>query len=489
MIKKIKAVALSILVFSLCFAAFPLVGCNSQLDAKSKYAITATYYENEKRIDATMIVEYVNSAAIELDSVMFHLYPRAFREGARFPAVSPSQLYDAYPLGMSYGDISILKVVRDGEEQDITIVGEDEDILRVDGAIKPHASATIEIDFLLRLPTVRHRFGLFDGIVNLGNWYPIACIVREGKYDATPYYSNGDPFNSDIADYDVSISVPEKFKVATSGRQTESKSNGTKTVRAKIENARDLAAVIGQFNVISKTHNGVLLNYYYRSDMDPPYQLGTAADALDTYSEMFGAYIYDSLSVVKTPFLHGGMEYPALIYISDELNQSLFTEVIAHETAHQWWYAAVGSDQIREAWLDEGLTEYTTTLFYEFNPSYGVTRNERLADAMSAYILFCERYKNNGKDDTSMNRSVAQFSTALEYSFLTYVKGELMIDTLRESIGDKAFFEGLKIYYRENKLGRAACDDFIGAFEAASRTNLKGFFNSWLTGKVKMFAA
>ena len=39
--------------------------------------------------------------------------------------------------------------------------------------------------------------------------------------------------------------------------------------------------------------------------------------------------------------------------------------LIAHETAHQWWYSVIGNDEINEPWLDEALTEYSTILYFE----------------------------------------------------------------------------------------------------------------------------
>jgi len=43
----------------------------------------------------------------------------------------------------------------------------------------------------------------------------------------------------------------------------------------------------------------------------------------------------------------------------------------AHEIGHQWWFGAVGNDQVHEPWLDEPLATYGELLFYEtFYPTY-----------------------------------------------------------------------------------------------------------------------
>lgn len=87
-----------------------------------------------------------------------------------------------------------------------------------------------------------------------------------------------------------------------------------------------------------------------------------AAYALDFYSRKIGLYPYTELFVV--PFDQtGGMEYPGLVMISSRYlrsnNRAEMGElVIAHEVAHQWFYALVGSDQIKAPWLDESLVEF-----------------------------------------------------------------------------------------------------------------------------------
>ena len=78
--------------------------------------------------------------------------------------------------------------------------------------------------------------------------------------------------------------------------------------------------------------------------------------------------------MVQTDFSEGGMEYGALVYISlDVTDQLQYQGVIVHEIAHQWWYGLVGNNQILTAWIDEGLAEYCTAVFFETHPQYGKT--------------------------------------------------------------------------------------------------------------------
>ena len=225
--------------------------------------------------------------------------------------------------------------------------------------------------------------------------------------------------------------------------------------------------------------NGVKVRYY--SSSEDAEGLDTACRAVETFSRLFGEYPYDTLSVAITPFKEGGMEYPSFVMVSDALGGDMKTEAIVHEISHQWWYAAVGNDQINEPWLDEGLAEYSTTLYYENNPDLGVTTQDRIADAMQSYILFSDVYSDT-EGIGRMDRPLGSYSSPTDYAFHAYVKGELMFDSLRHIIGDEAFFNGLRAYYSDysGRVADAGC--LIAEFEKSSGLGLVGFFESWLSG-------
>jgi aminopeptidase N len=276
--------------------------------------------------------------------------------------------------------------------------------------------------------------------------------------------------------------VPSEFVVASSGKSERRENGVNATYECSINNARDFAFVIGKFETLKTEVGGVDVIYYYRKDTDGENTLKCAKDALGFFSDKFGSYPYPTYSVVETHFIYGGMEYPALAYISDTLNKSMCKEAVIHETAHQWWYAKVGNDQINHAWLDEGLAEYSTTLFYEFNPSYGVTYRQRMADATSAYIVYSDITSYDGV----MERSLGEFSS-FDYTYITYLKGALMFDSIRKTVGDKAFFKALKAYCNEFAFKSATVQGMINVFEQSSERQLKSVFDSFLYGQTRIY--
>ncbi|HEY8423226.1 MAG TPA: M1 family metallopeptidase [Clostridia bacterium] len=491
--KKSLLVKRTAVVLAIIFAFF-LSSCRTEVQRVSKslttYTIKATYDEYNHTVSASQKIKYVNNYDVPLKELKLHLYPNAFREGAKIRPVRESDYSTAYPNGVSYGDIIINEVYVTGKKAEFNIGGEDRNVLTIKfpTALYPGASFTIEFNFILRLANVAHRLGYTDKCVNLGNWFPIACVYEDGGFTTYAYYPNGDPFYSEIANFYVELTLNSDFFVAATGRNTGTKLQGkTKTLNFEALAVRDFAFVLSkQFLSISAPAGNVVVTYYYYDDSNPETYLKAAIDAVNTYSKLFGQYPYPHLNVVKTPFIYGGMEYPCLVYISEKITSpESYIEVIAHEIAHQWWYAVVGNDQVKHAWLDEGLTEYTTSLFYEKNPSYNQDIATRIMNALQAYLVFVEMHKNvYGDVDTSMNRPTYSYKTEHEYVYMTYIKGELMFYNIRNIIGDKAFFDSLKKYYERNKYKIAAPHDLIGAFEDTSKKDLEGIFNAWLEGKV-----
>lgn len=482
-ISKLTMAALLLLIFCM-----PILGCSqiNTYDTLTSYKIDATLNDQDKTVTASQTVKYVNTSPVEIGEALFHLYPAAYREGAKVPPVSERETASAYPDGMSYGNITVTEVAVGGAGKDVIVTGDDQNILSVPlgSGLLPGESVTIDMKFTVTLPHMRHRLGYYGGTVNLGNWFPIACAYYGDGFVTDPYYSSGDPFCLESSNFDVTITAPKTYTAVMSGKSVRTEGDGTAATSCKINAARDFAVVLGTFEHKTAQAGDITVNYYYYADNQPDLSLKAAVDSIKFFGEKFGAYPYDTYNAVQTAFNQGGMEYTALTYISDAESGELYREVIIHETAHQWWFSSVGNNQITEAWMDEALAEYSTTLFYENSADYNVSYNDRLSDVMSAYTVYCDV---NDPADTSMNRKLCDFSSSFEYTYMVYVKGQLMMDALRRSIGDKAFYNGLRSYAVSYANKIATPDDMIGALEKAAGCDLKGFFDSWLNGKIKLY--
>lgn len=486
-----KFLSLLICAVFCCFYTVSLTGCSkNELDKVSKnlnsYAISASLDDENKKITATETIVFYNNTGTELEYICLHLYPRAFRENAIVKPYTTLTSATCFPNGINFGDIIILKVKVNAETKDFELIGEDEDILRINFGFKlPHKkSIQIEIEFNLIIPNSTHRFGWFDNNINLGNWYPVICVFENGEFDMTPYYATGDPFFSEIANYDIEFVYPGDYEIVSTGEVTISQNGENKVARACAMAVRDFAICMSKTSRIDYEHMGKTDVIYMSEDETGDKYAKLSAKALEFFSKTFGAYPYKTISVVKTPFIYGGMEYPSLVFISNSIDdESEYMKVIVHEIAHQWWYAVVGNNEAKEAWLDESLSEYSTALFFKHHPEYEISYDDFVNDALASYLLYVDVIQTlKGEVNTKMNLSVNEYQNDYEYSYMVYVKGVIMFDSLKNMVGEKNIIAGLKKYYADNKFKFATTEDFLHAFDSACHKDLNNYFDGFLNG-------
>ncbi len=488
-------------LFFCVISCVSLSGCASEVDKASKnltsYAISAVLDAESMQIEASEEVIYYNSTGESLDYICFHLYPRAFREDATIKPYTSLTIATCFPNGESFGDILISSVEVNGEAKQFELAGEDEDILKIEFgfSLLNKKTASIKINFTLTIPNCTHRLGYYEGNINLGNWYPIACVFSDGEFDTSPYYSTGDPFVSDVANYSVTLTYPSNYALCSTGEISSSVANSsasdnatTATISARA--VRDFAMCLSNSSSVVSTMAGGTTIFYmgYSDDSDLQKLLTISREAVSYFSEIFGDYPYSTLSVAKTPFVFGGMEYPNMVFVSDSIDDDdEVLKVIVHEIAHQWWYAVVGNNEITEAWLDESLAEYSTALFFEEYSKYGISYDDFVQNAMASYLLYVDVISTiRGEVNTKMDLAVYEYQNDYEYSYMVYVKGVIMFDSLRSVVGKNKLIAGLAKYYSDNKFQIATKDDFLTAFKSACHKDLEGFFDGYLNGTVEI---
>lgn len=445
-------------------------------------------YNSDYTLEANQTIDYINTSDINFDKVYMHLYPNNFSEGATHKPVSSLNKSKAYPNGFSEGHISISSLMVGGVEQEVVLSGTDFDILEVSvGTLAPDDRIDISIEYEVIIPNCLHRFGYGDNTINVANFYPIMAVY-DGEWNLDPYDSNGDPFYSDMANYNINLTAPTDLVLASTGKVENKTSQGDNTTYSiKARAVRDFAFVLSdKFSVVSEKYENVEISYYYYDDENYAQNLQAAVDSIKTFNNLFGKYPYNTYSVVKANFIHGGMEFPNMVIISDDVcDINDYVNVIVHETAHQWWYGLVGNNEYDCGWLDEGLTDYSTALFYKYNPSYGIDFEDIIKNTTNSYVNFVEVYtKVMGGVDTTMTRNLGEYDTEPEYVYMAYVKGALLFDSLKENVGEEKFLVAMKKYFKDYKYKNAQPADLIGTFEKTLGCEMRGFFDSWLNGKV-----
>ena len=488
-----KFLSLCLFAIFCCFSTISLVGCKkNELEKQSKnitaYSISAEFNDELKQISATETIVFYNNTESELEYLCLHLYPRAFREGAVVKPYTQLTSATCFPNGVNFGDLLVLEVKVNAEKKDFELIGEDEDILKINFGFKltKKKSIQIEIVFNLIIPNSTHRFGWFEGNVNLGNWYPVVCAIENGKFDLSPYYATGDPFYSDLANYEIEFKYPSKYQLVSTGEIKSEENNEKNTAKISAKAVRDFAMCLSDSSKITQMSTKKTKIFYMseKTEENSEKYAEISKKAIEYFSDIFGKYPYSTLSVVKTPFIYGGMEYPNIVFISDSIDsEEEILKVIVHEIAHQWWYGIVGNNEVKEAWLDESLSEYSTALFFEANEEYGISYDEFVSEALSSYLLYVDVIQTlRGEVNTKMNLAVNEYQNDYEYSYMVYVKGVIMFDSLKNMVGKQKVVDGLKKYYEDNKFKIATTESFFKAFDEACHKDLRTYFDGFLNG-------
>lgn len=465
------------------FSAAGVSACKSAAK-RCLYEITAEYVPAERTLSAEMTVSVPNPTETALSELKFELWGNAYREDAAYRPLSEPFASAAYYAGESYGGMNVVSVTG---AANYAVGGEDENILTVSllKDLYPDESVTITIGYELTLAEVNHRLGVGENNVTLGNFYPVLCAY-DGGFLEYVYAENGDPFVSECADYRVTLTVPAQFALYGGGEivRTESDDKAVYTVTA--ENTRDIALVLS--DRLSAVSTGVTIGgrdvtveYAYFSDETPETTLSAAADSLRYFSQTFGDYAYPRYTLVQTDFPYGGMEYSSFVLLSSSLAEGDIPTVVAHETAHQWWYAMVGSNQFEAAWQDEGLAEFSAALFLEAYPVYGGSYDAFVRGCENGYrAFFSVKSQLNGEADTSMTRPLTSFSGAYEYRNIAYDKGVILFDRVKSVVGEKKLIAGLKTYFGEYAGKIASPEELIACFGGGS--NAAAMMKSFLDG-------
>lgn len=461
---------------------------NIDLRRLNNYIIDVEFNPNEKSYYGKQQIIYCNNEDTNLDEIYFHIYPNAFKERETAPFLF-NNFDAAYPNGFEPGYIDIIRIsVNDHIVQNYSIEGEGDTILKIplDAELKPGEKVNIYMEYEVILPPAQDRFGYGDKTFNFGNWYPVVAVYDEEGWNLDPYYSIGDPFYSDTSNYQVTIKAPKDIVVSSSGNILSEKVQGDYkiwNIEAKL--MRDFAWVASEyFTKIEREVDGTTIKMYFLDENEDINEFATevACSSIQVFNDVFGKYPYGQYSVVATSF-PSGMEYPGIVFIGEKYYNDYYRGyleiVIVHETAHQWWYGVVGNDEVDEAWLDESITTYSEVIYAE--EKYGSEASEKY------YLSSIENGYKNRKDviqtDEVIVKPLSEFTDWNEYGALTYDKGAVFINEIKEKYGKDVLYQILKEYYEKYKYLISTTEDFIRICEEITKDDFTEMVNYWLYGR------
>ncbi|NOZ04956.1 MAG: M1 family metallopeptidase [Chloroflexi bacterium] len=442
------------------------------------YDIEVTINHSFRSLTGKETVYFTNQGDTPLKSLFFRIYPQANRVYGGKMTVSKAIVNRVEVLP----EVAI-------EEEDGTAVR-----LPLFEPLEPGRHLIIKLWFEAEIPRdfggdvkTSSSYGIFnysDGILTLANWYPILAISDKDGWHLPPVSEEGDAVFSEAALYHVILHTDIGVTPVSTGQQIHKYVTpwGDMVYEMVSGPTRDFMLVLSKdLKVARQDEEGVLVNTYYlpKDAAASANVLNFTVTALRTYQDLFGAYPYRELDVVDVPLNRAaGVEYPGMFLIGRNLYQNEgdpFLEfAVAHETAHQWWYAIVGNDVINAPWLDEALANYSAALYME--KAHG---SAGLQQTLDNWEQILNRWKSDHPDEP-VAQPLSEFKGREDaYSVIVYVKGALFFHALREKIGDQAFFESLKQYYQAHRYGIAQPADLLQVFETTSGQDLGDLYQEW----------
>lgn len=319
-------------------------------------------------------------------------------------------------------------------------------------------------------------------------------IIAENKHGDRTFFGDNWPNRarnwlptvdhpSDKATVEFIVTAPDHYQIVGNGMLLEESDllNGTRRThwRTDVEIPTKVTVIgAAQFAIQhAGEFRGIPIQHWvYPQDREAGFHdFGVTNDIMAFFIDNIGPYTYEKLANVQSKTRYGGMENASNIFYSENAiagnraNEGL----VAHEIAHQWFGNSATESDWQHIWLSEGFATYFTQLYFEH--AYGRDRMvQGMQRARTSVLGFYERMPNA----PLVNPEITDPNQHLNAN--SYQKGAWVLHMLRHTVGDEAFWTGIRSYYKKYRDLNASSADLQAEMEAASGKNLDSFFQQWL---------
>ena len=200
---------------------------------------------------------------------------------------------------------------------------------------------------------------------------------------------------------------------------------------------------------------------------------------LEFYSKRYGPALFGNRLVVvqiddESLDTYSG---PGIIFLSSKMFDSarpVPEDKIQREIAYQWWGQTVGLKSFDDAWLSQGLAEWSAFAYRETTLSAGGLDSAQREQQERALTF-------------EQTASIARAPSALDdqsaaYQSIVFYKGSMVFRMLRETMGKDKFDQLLATYVQNFKGKNASIDDFEQLATKIAGENMRYFFAQWVEG-------
>lgn len=495
---------------------------------RADYTLQAAIDTMKQQLTGYAVIHYTNKSPDSLSSLWLQLDQNTYQKGAR-----SNYLTDQQPQEFTTGyNIDEVQIQQDAKTTTANYIVTDARMqIRL---VKPVAAKTgtitIRIKYHYAIP------GAFGGrtdyvkttngtIYEIAQWYPRMCVYDDlVGWNTLPFLGSGE-FYCEYGNFDYSVTVPWNMIVAGAGElqnpnevltpqqiarlAAASKSDKTVIVRSaaevtdphsrpvqkgmltwrfKMNNTRDVAFGASAAYIWDAARvnlpNGkkCMAMSVYPVESDGNEAWGRSTEYLKASIEHFSAtwFVYPYPTAVNEAGIAAGMEYPGILFdgINDKGKELYW--VTAHEIGHNWFPMIVGSNERRNAWMDEGFNTFIDVYASDaFNKGeYAPKRDSEYApgggnpaDEIAPWL----------SDPKAPPMTMAADAIPEKYRHpISYFKPAFGLYLLREYIlGKDRFDYAFKRYIHNWAFRHPSPEDFFHTMDNESGEDLTWFWREW----------
>jgi hypothetical protein len=373
---------------------------------RADYELHAALDPVKNQLTGRVVLTYTNNSPDALDALWLQVEQNRYRTDARgnFTAGhTPAQHTDGYR-------IASVKVEQGGHDVDASYVVADTRMqVHLPDAVKARGGKVrLTIEYAYDLPgDFGGRTGFAPSkngnIYEMAQWYPRMCVYDDLRgWDTAPFLNS--EFYLEYGDFDYYVTVPSNMIVAGSGELQNPQDVLTAAQRQRLDQARksDKTVMIRTPEEVtdpaSRPKRDGTLTWHFRMQhtrdvafgastayvwdaarVNLPegktalamsvYPVESVGDAswgrsteylkasMEHFSNKWYPYPYP-VAINEAGSAASGMEYPGIVFDPMKAPAKALHMVTAHEIGHTWFPMVVGSDERRNAWMDEGFNTF-----------------------------------------------------------------------------------------------------------------------------------
>ncbi len=464
-------------------APVPVKNCaiDFPTDKRFHYDLGLELDTKNRTVSGHVVIQFFNNSDKVWTELCFRDYSSLFKD-EQTSGVRGSDGAMTEITNITYGN-STLDYERD---DDVSVVW-----VPLPQPLEPDQEATLSYDFVAKIPTLADRYGVYQDVFNVTNFYPILAVYTDDGWSHEAFYNMGECFYSEVSDYHVMLTVPSDYMILSTGTDEVYKQDGDKTMYSiDAPCVRDFVfCASAGFKLFEGDYKDVHIRVVYdekhpaSNEMDACAEasLKAAQDSLAAFGAAFGEYPYPELDIILAPIDAGGMEYPNLIICTavsyycmqlpgETIPFQLMCIVVAHEIGHQWFMGIVGSNSGMEPWLDESFASYTEIVYCEYmGISSEIDRYSRSHEDLSNPNVYKPLEQ---MDQIPVNRSYYSFKSTNAYVYAAYEIGKQALYQMEEIVGREEFHGIIREYVRRNAFTNSTQARFFEVlFECAGQDN------------------